>query len=238
MKRFLAYSLALPLFLTACAQPASGDMSKKEVEKIVHAYIMENPQIIEEALIELERLEITDKLDAARKDLEHDPRDIVLGPKDAKVTIVEFFDYNCGYCKQSTKWVQDTVAKYPNDVRVIFKELPILDNRSKTSRSAAISALAAGRQGKYAEMHFALMEASGLTSERIESLAKSIGLDVEMWKQDMEDDKIAQHLEDTLQLARRMPDLSGTPYFVIGDETIAGANSAALQEILDKALKG
>lgn len=237
MKRLLALTVALPLMVGACAQPASGEMSKKEIEQIVKSYLMENPQVVEEALIELDRIRLAEKLDDARDALENDPRDIAMGPEDAKVTIVEFFDYNCGYCKQSTEWVRSTLKKYPDDVRVVFKELPILDSRSKTSRSAAIAALAAARQGKYPVMHFSLMAESNLAPERVEALAKKAGLDIEMWKQDMKDDKFAEQLEDVMALARQMPDLTGTPYFVIGNETVAGANVARLEEILEDALK-
>ncbi len=237
MKRILALTLAASLMLSACTQASATDMSRKDIEKIVAEYLMENPEIVEQALEELDRKRMSESLNAIRKDLENDSRDATVGPKNAKVTIVEFFDYNCGYCKQSTEWVRDIIKKHPKDVRVVFKELPILDGRSKTSRSASIAALAAARQGKYSDMHFALMEAQGLSADRLEKIAKSAGLDIEMWQQDMKDDSLEDQIEDTFRLARQLPNLTGTPYFVIGDEIVAGANVALLDEIVKKALK-
>lgn len=237
MKRILPLTLAASLMLSACTQASATDMSRKDIEKIVAEYLMENPEIVEQALEELDRKRMSESLNAIRKDLENDSRDATVGPKNAKVTIVEFFDYNCGYCKQSTEWVRDIIKKHPKDVRVVFKELPILDGRSKTSRSASIAALAAARQGKYSDMHFALMEAQGLSADRLEKIAKSAGLDIEMWQQDMKDDSLEDQIEDTFRLARQLPNLTGTPYFVIGDEIVAGANVALLDEIVKKALK-
>ena len=83
------------------------------------------------------------------------PGDYSIGPADAKVTVVEFFDYRCGFCKRSASWATGLPEKYDGDVRVIFKELPIL---STESEKAALAAIAAGKQGKYIEMHMGLME--------------------------------------------------------------------------------
>jgi len=133
--------------------------------------------------------------------------------------------------------VNKTIAAHPNDVRVIFKELPILDGRTKTSRNAAKAALAAHRQGKYLEMHTALMEASGLTPERIKSVAKDVGLNVKKLEKDMQDPELDVMLEDTLILANRIPALSGTPFFIINDMMIAGADTDRLQASLEAALE-
>lgn len=238
MKLLTTLALTLPLLAgTACAQPAAGDLNREQVEKIVYEYLMENPEVIRDVMIELEAKEDREMLKAVAPSLYEDKRDISIGPENAKVTIVEFFDYNCGYCKQSTEWVANVLDKHPKDVRVIFKELPILDGRTKTSRNAAKAALAAGRQGKYLKMHLALMNERSLTPARVEALAKKAGLDVEMWKKDMEDEMFDKQLEDTLILANRIPPLNGTPFFVIGEEFIAGANVAKLQEMLDAALE-
>jgi len=120
---------------------------------------------------------------------------------------------------------------------IIFKELPILDGRTKTSRNAAKAALAAHRQGKYLEMHTALMEASGLTPERIKSVAKDVGLNVKKLEKDMQDPELDVMLEDTLILANRIPALSGTPFFIINDMMIAGADTDRLQASLEAALE-
>jgi len=235
-------ALALTLTFTAfagCAQAGpSNSVDTQAVEAIIKAYLLENPEIVRDALIELENREDRAMIKAVAESLTQDPRDFSVGPKDAKVTIVEFFDYNCGYCKQSTDWVKSVMETHPDDVRIIFKELPILDGRTKTSRNAAKAALAAARQGQYTDMHFALMNARSLTPDRIEKLAAEAGLDVEKLKKDMQDPAFETHLEDTLVLANNIPPLTGTPFFVINDEYIAGANVERLQSMLDEALEG
>ena len=173
MKATKALLLGAALLATpACSQASDvSTTDRAAIEKIVHEYIMENPEIIIEAQIAHEAKQDWNSINSAENAIYNDVRDVVIGPDNAKVTIVEFFDYNCSFCKRSTDWLVETIEKHPKDVRVIFKELPILDNRSRTSRMAAKAAIAAHRQGKYLEMHTALMEASGLSVQRVEDLS-------------------------------------------------------------------
>jgi len=240
MKTFTATAIALALVaVSGCAQAESKgrDMKRADVEKIIQEYLMENPEILRDALIELDKKQDRAALAAVSDALFKDPRDVSIGPKDAKVTVVEFFDYNCGFCKRSSDWVEETMKKYPDDVRVVFKELPILDGRTKTSRIAAKAALAAARQGKYKDVHFALMNERGLTKDRIMAVAEKAGLDMDKLKKDMEDPEMDRQIEDGLLLANRIPSLTGTPFFVINDDFIAGADTKQLDSILEKALK-
>ncbi len=240
MKLFLTSALSLGIFaLSGCAQAQQNgttDLDTSQIEAIVKNYLLENPEIIRDALIELEAKQDRESLAAVSDALHKDPRDVVIGPKDAKITIVEFFDYNCGFCKQSTQWLKDVIEEHPKDVRVIFKELPILDGRSKTSRNAAKAALAASRQGKYSTMHFSLMAERSLTPERVRKIAEKAGLDMKKFEKDMQDPEIERQIDDTILLAQRIPALTGTPFFVVGDEFVSGANTDKLQRILDKAL--
>jgi len=241
MKIMTATTIALALLtVSGCAQAESKgrDMKRADVESIIQEYLMENPEIIRSALIELDKKEDRAALAAVSDSLFKDPRDVSIGPKDAKVTVVEFFDYNCGYCKQSSNWVKSVMKKYPDDVRVIFKELPILDGRTKTSKNAAKAALAAARQGKYKAMHFALMNERSLSEDRIFAIAEKEGLDVEKLKKDMEDPEMERQIADGLLLANRIPSLTGTPFFVINDDFIAGADTTKLDSMLKDALKG
>lgn len=244
MKSTLTSLIALStLTFASCAEAGPADAhvntaNRAEIESVIKSYLLENPEIIREAMIELEKKEDRAMLAAFEDELKHDKRDISYGPKDAKVTIVEFFDYNCGYCKRSTEWVKTILEVYPDDVRVVFKELPILDGRTKTSRSAALAALAAGRQGKYKEMHFALMNERGLSTEKIETLAAANGINVEQLRKDIKDPKLAKQIDDTIALAQQLPPLTGTPFFVINDAYIAGADTDALDNMLENALKG
>ena len=240
MKTFAATAIALALVaVSGCAQAESKgrDMKRADVESIIKEYLMENPEILREALIELDKKEDRAALAAVSDALFKDPRDVSIGPKDAKVTVVEFFDYNCGFCKQSSDWLKGVMEKHPNDVRIVFKELPILDGRTKTSRNAAKAALAAGRQGKYSTMHFSLMNERSLTEDRVFALAEKAGLDMDKLKKDMEDRELDRQLEDGLLLANRIPSLTGTPFFVINDDFIAGADPAKLDKMLEDALK-
>lgn len=214
------------------AEPAN----KAEVEQIIRAYLLENPEIIEDALVLLDERRDRDSIVAVADELRKDKRDFSIGPKDAKVTVVEFFDYNCTFCKQSTSWVQGIVDQYPDDVRVVFKELPILDRRSKTSRNAAKAALAAHKQGKYMEMHLALMDGTALNSKFITSAAVKIGLNLKKFNDDMADPDLDEQLEDAMYLASRIPGLTGTPFFVINDKFLASGNTQALQAMLNEAL--
>ena len=240
MKTFAATAIALALVaISGCAQAESKgrDMKRADVENIIKEYLMENPEILREALIELDKKEDRAAIAAVSDALFKDPRDVSIGPKDAKVTVVEFFDYNCGFCKNSSDWLKGVMDKYPKDVRVVFKELPILDGRTKTSRNAAKAALAAGRQGKYSTMHFSLMNERSLTEERVFAIAEKAGLDMEKLKKDMKDPEMDRQLEDGLLLANRIPSLTGTPFFVINDDFIAGADRNRLDEMLENALK-
>lgn len=241
MKTIAVSALALSLLaFSGCAQATTsqGSPERAEIETIIHEYLMQNPELVRDALEELERREEAAIMQSVQDAVARETRDMTVGPKNAKVTIVEFFDYNCGYCKRSTEWLNDVIDKHPKDVRVVFKELPILDRSTKTSRNAAKAALAAGRQGKYREMHFALMKASGLTADRIDTIAKKVGVDVAKMRKDMTDPEMEKYLEDTFGLASTIPDLTGTPFFLINDQFFAGADTDTLQEILDEELKG
>ena len=240
MKFLTSTAMVIALLGTAsCAQAQSPSATDRaQIEAVIKDYLMKNPEIIQEALDELDRKEEAAMMAAVRDSIENDKRDVKIGPANAKVTIVEFFDYNCGFCKRSTEWVNQTIKAHPNDVRVIFKELPILDGRTKTSRNAAKAALASHKQGKYLAMHTALMEASGLTSERINEVAKDAGVNVKKLEKDMKNPELDLLIEDTLILANRIPSLTGTPFFIINDMMIAGADTDRLQASLEEALEG
>lgn len=225
--------------IPACSQSSVNTADKEAIGKIVQEYIMDNPGIVMDALIKHEENQNWESINAVRSAIFDEERDIVVGPKDAKVTIVEFFDYNCSACKSSTNWVADAMKDHPNDIRVIFKEAPILDGRSRTSKNAARAALAAARQDKYFEMHMALMNNDmPLINTRIEELASEVGLDVDKLKEDMKDPAFTNHIDDTMTLIGKIRPFGGTPFFIIGDEFVPGANISALTEALDKALAG
>lgn len=239
---FLAAATALAL-LPACAQPGAT-ASKAEIEKIVRDYILENPGIIEEALIALSEQEqaaaaaAAEAAISANKDKLYSlASDYSIGPADAKVTLVEFFDYRCGYCKRSVDWVRALPEAYDGEVRVVFKELPIFGGISET---AALAALAAGKQGKYWEMHAALMDLKSnddLTELKIDELAAAAGINVARMRADMKSMAVQQQLAEMKALGTALG-VDGTPGFFIGNQNIQGANIPAIEAAIEAALKG
>lgn len=229
VRRFgVALLLAASLALPAVAQTAPGP-DRAAIEKIVREYIVANPEILVEAMAELERRQDAQRQAAAkaalverRAELLSDPVTPPGGNPQGDVTIVEFFDYHCGYCKQVHPTVKAVVAADRN-VRVVYKELPIL---SESSRVAALGALAAARQGKYPEMHAALMETRGeITRERLMAVARDLRLDATRLERDMADPALAARIEANLSLARALG-VTGTPAFVIGNRVVPGAIDA------------
>lgn len=240
---FLALGFAGLTLLPACAQGGSGT-DKAEVEKIVREYILANPEIIEEALVALtekERVAQASATKAAISDnasaLYDHSTDYFVGPEDAAVTIVEFFDYRCGYCKRSAEWTANLPETYDGQVKVVFKEFPIFGGISET---AALAALAAGRQGKYIDMHLALMGLKSnddLTEEKIDDLALKLGIDVQKMRADMNSDGVKKQLADMQDLGRTL-NIGGTPGYFIGDQAIEGANLPKIDEAIRAAIAG
>lgn len=205
--------------------PAQADA----VKALVRQVLRDNPELVMEALQTLEVKQQAEQAENAKKmiaasraSLERDPADPVLGNPNGDVTIVEFFDYRCPYCKQ----VADTVTKVikaDGKVRLVLKEYPILGPQSV---QASLAALAAQRQGKYAELHDALMAHRGTIDDAtIERLATAAKLDVARLKADMDSPELKQRLQAVLLQGREIG-ANGTPAFVIGDRMIPGAVDA------------
>lgn len=238
----MAFAATAIVLTPACAQSQVDTADKEAIEKIVYEYIMENPQIIEDALIALTEQRnaeeaalamaaIADNQDA----LINNPGDYFVGPADAPVTVVEFFDYRCGFCKRSAQWAMELPEKYDNKVRVVFKEFPIL---STESEKAALAAIAAGKQDKYLEMHLALMEldnGSGFGPEQIDAVAESIGIDVDKMRADMTSIEVQKIVADAKSLARTL-NISGTPNFIVGTEMVSGADIQSVEALIESAL--
>ena len=218
------------------------DADRAAIEAIVHEYLLENPEVISDALRVLrERQEMATleeqraQIAALGDQLFDNPQSPVMGNPDGDVTVVEFFDYNCGYCKTVLDDVFALVEQ-DADVRVVFKELPIL---APSSVTAARAALAASAQGLYVDYHNALMEhRGGLSDDTIFSLAEQVGLDVDRLRADMEDPAIDRAIADNLALARALG-VRGTPAFVVGETVIPGAVGLDdLRQAVDDARSG
>lgn len=238
---FLAASTSV-LLVAACSEgTASADTpDRAAIEQIVREYILENPEIIEEALVQLSEKQKAEQAAAQvaaisgnKAALFENEDDYFIGPADAPVTVVEFFDYRCGFCKRSLDYVAALPEVHDGKVRVVFKEFPIL---SPQSRTAALAALAAGKQGLYFEMHAALMESnSQLSDSDIDDIAESVGVDVAKMRADMRSEAVQQQLADHTGLARSL-NITGTPAFIIGDDLVPGANTPQITALIKEAL--
>ncbi len=201
------------------------------IQNIMKDYLLKNPEIVREAINELnKRQEVA--AEAQRKtvlsSLYKDETTFSTGK--GKITLVEFFDYNCGYCRRAFQNILK-VAEKEKDLRVVFVEFPILSDESKVASQAAV---AAAKQKKYFDFHRALMTSPGAVDEKkVFKVAKEVGLDVEKLKADMKSPEVDQQIEKNLQLGSAMA-IQGTPAFFIGDEVIPGAPDN-LAELISKA---
>lgn len=220
---------------------ALSDDQRNDVRDVIKSYLVENPQVIAEALEALqarrrvaERTRVEQALVARRDELIASPDDPAIGPDNASVTLVEFFDYQCPYCKRMTGPLESLIEQEKN-LRIVFKEFPIL---GEPSVLAAHAALAADRQGKYLEFHMAMMKRRGKPSqESIEAVAKAVGLDLEQLRTDMQRKEIRDKVQANNDLARTLG-VTGTPAFIIGDEIVPGAVTISrLRSLIDKARK-
>ncbi|CAN0273651.1 unnamed protein product, partial [Discosporangium mesarthrocarpum] len=204
-------------------------------EGVVRDYLLKNPAIIREAMQVLQAQEEAEKQAAAaqalkqyRAELLQNADSPVGGNPKGDITVVEFFDYNCGYCKRVAPTVAAVLQNDPN-VRVVYKEFAILGPQSLV---AARAALAAKRQGKYHEFHNALMSAEQADENAVVATARALGLDYAKLVKDMEDPAITEQLERNYRLATAIG-INGTPAFVIGDRLVPGAvDERAMMEII------
>ena len=246
MSIFLRIPLCLVL-IVSCAfckrKPDNTPPTKPEIEQIVKDYILQHPEVLLESVRQYQEREraaqqqkAKDSVAARQSDLLRDPTSPASKPVAAKpgeqVTMVEFFDYRCGFCKKVNPTVMKLLADNPN-LRLIFKEFPILGPESVT---AAKAGLAAQRQGKYVQFHQAMMASTTpVSAAMIEQVANDVGLDVAKLKSDMESKEIAAIIEKNTQLAMALQ-VASTPTFVIGGEMVAGAmDAAAFQKLIANA---
>ncbi|WP_197916353.1 DsbA family protein [Thiosulfatihalobacter marinus] len=223
LKNFLlAVTLGLALPFAAFA---SEPVDEGRVKELVLETIRENPEIVMEAVAILEQKQAAEAelarvnvLETERDRIERDPNAPVLGNPDGDVTVVEFFDYNCPYCRRAMPEVQGLLDADPN-VRLVYREWPIL---GEGSVFAARAALASRKQGKYEEFHWAMMGMNGRAEEAsVLRIAAEVGLDVEQLKRDMNGPEIQEHIDTSMELSKSLG-FNGTPSFVIGEELVPG----------------
>ncbi len=242
----IARAAAAALLLTLALGALAGYPSKAQadafdaeeedaIREIVRDYLLENPEVVYEAIQRLQEREQAAQserrqqgLEAQRADLEDPGMLPVLGNPEGDVTLVEFFDYRCGFCRAVAADVLDAVEDDGN-VRLIMREFPIL---GQDSVEAAQVALAASKQGVYQEFHLKLMtEVPSVNGERALALANSMGLDMDRLRADMQAPEINAELRRSFQVAEAL-DIGGTPAFVIAGQVVPGAISREQMEDL------
>jgi protein-disulfide isomerase len=228
---YISISSLLSVSILATSAPLDQDQTK-QVQKIVHDYLVTNPEVLVEASKALQKKEAGKMEEKAQgavaanaKALFADAGDPVLGNPKGNVTVVEFFDYQCSHCKDEGPVIEG-ILKNNKDVRVVLKQLPILGPGSKYA-SAAV--LAANLQGgdKYEKLHKALLAAPNpLNEAKVSALAKASGIDMVRLEKDMKTDAIKKQLDNNFKMAEAL-ELVGTPSFVVGKWDVDGKDNTA-----------
>jgi protein-disulfide isomerase len=208
-------------------------LSRNDVEVIVKEYLLQNPEIIRDAFAELERRSLVAETEARRAALTvhrsallRSARDAVLGNAEGDITLVEFFDYNCGYCRRSAADKRELLAK-DTKLRIVLKEFPVLGRGSTEAARVSIAARMQGDARKFQEFHFRLLATRGQADlARALAVAKEVGLDVERIRTDMLLYEADQIIDESTELANALG-ISGTPTYVVGEQLIVGAIGAA-----------
>lgn len=226
-KVLASLALALVAGVLASCSPSGGNApltaDEQKIGEVVRRYLIANPQVLDEV-----------RAAQVRTQVETDTRDFSIGPANAPVTIVEFMDYRCTFCHRAMDWVLAAQKQHGDKVRVVFVDFPVLGDPSV---EAAQAALAAMRQGKYMELHQAMMRHQGpLAGATIDTLARQVGVDVARMRKDMEDEAILDHLRDNHERAEGVG-FSATPSFTINGVPVKGYNGPRLESLLAEQLK-
>ena len=233
--RFLSrLALAAGLMLTlgggAGHAQSISDAQRGEIEKIIRNYLVKHPEVLQEAMAELEKKQAADeavKNQAAVKDnaetIFNSPRQVVTGNPQGDVTFVEFFDYNCGYCKRAMTDMLELIKQDPK-LRVVLKEFPVLGPSSVEVARVGVAVRMQDKTGKkYMDFHQKLLNGRGQVDKaRALAAAKEAGLDVARIERDLASDEVKQTLAESFSLAEKLG-LNGTPSYVIGTNVVVGA---------------
>jgi len=237
---FLALTLLTPPSISFAEPiPPTDPLARQAMEQMIEQYIRTHPEVIEQSLQALETRRQEDErqrsktaLATRQNDLLQDPSSPVSGNPAGEVTLVEFFDYRCGYCKRAAGAVTQ-LQKDDARVRIVYKDLPIL---GEASELAAKAALASKAQGKHQAFHEALLAANGdITKDSILSIAGEVGLDAKRLETDMANPEWQSVIDRNRALARDLG-INGTPGFIVGTELVPGAlDLTGLQDLITRA---
>jgi protein-disulfide isomerase len=224
-----AIALAAFSFATPLAADEFSASQKSEIETIIKNYIMKNPELLRDAITELEAHDKT-AADQAREKLVSDPQSplytspyqAIVGNQDGKLTLVEFFDYNCGYCKKMLPDIVRLMKDEP-DLRVILRDYPILSDSSVDAAQVAAAVRNQFKGEKFWEFHQKLLGSHGPVGKaEALAVAQSLGADMGKIGQDMNAPSVKEGLDESDRLGHDLA-LNGTPSYVVGDEVVVGA---------------
>lgn len=237
----MRFSFVVLSGLLALGAPAHAQtMTEEEVKRLALEAILENPQIVMDAVAILREREAAAASDARASALQdnlallrNDENAPVMGNPDGDVVIVEFFDYNCAYCKRAGNVLQNLLAK-DDQIKVVYRELPIYGR--EPSEAAARVSLAANMQGRYVDFHFGLLTGAAsrgrIDGDTALKVAADLGLDMDQLKRDMQSDAVNEHIATSFALAEALQ-FQGTPAFLVGDEVIPGfVDEATMAQII------
>jgi len=231
MKKIILNTLSIFSIIFIVALPShANQMSQEKIEQIIENFLIKNPQFLRSVLDNYKKDTELEKKKNAIESLKS-LKNPGIFQKNADVTIYEFFDYNCGYCKSVVKTIMETISE-DKRINVVFVEFPILSQESYT---AAVAALASQKQNLYNKFHLSLMKIRGkVDNEKVFKTANEIGLDIQKLKIDMNNSDIAKRLSQNREIAKIL-NLNGTPAFIIGDVIYPGAlTKENLKEIIKK----
>lgn len=203
-----------------------GAVDEARIGRVVRDYVLAHPELIPEAIEKLQQRDAARAVTANRGTIEAPYGSAWIGNPNADVTLVEYYDYNCGFCRASLPVIEKLVAADRN-LRIVFKELPVL---AETSRTAARASLAAAAQGKFKAFHDALYAAGPVSDATIAQAARASGVDLTRIPADAD-----ATLRENLETAQKLG-ITGTPAWVVGDQMLSGALPLdRLQEAVAKA---
>ena len=247
--QIFAAALCVALLGVPAAAPAQSFNAEQrgEIERIIKDYLMKHPEVLQEVMTELDRrqtLAEAEKHRAAVKQhsaaIFNSPRQVTIGNQQGDVTVVEFFDYNCGYCKRAMIDMFELLKADPK-VRFVLKEFPVLGEASVQAAQVAAAVRMQDKAGgkKYLEFHQKLLTGRGQTDKaRALAVAKEIGLDAARIERDIAGEEVKATLEESFRLAEALG-LNGTPSYVIGSDVVIGAvGLTALKEKVNVARCG
>ena len=234
LKSIVLAAATAALFAVPATAPAAAENfsapQRGEIERIVREYLVSHPEVLQEAMAELEKRQAVAEAEKSKTTIKSNaeaifssPRQVTIGNPQGDVTLVEFFDYNCGYCKRALSDLMD-LMKSDSKLKVVLKEFPVLGPGSVEAAQVAVAVRMQDKTGKkYLEFHQKLLGGRGQADKaRALAVAKDVGLDMTRLEKDMASEEAKATFDENIKLAETLG-MNGTPSYVVGSEVVVGA---------------